>query len=82
MFMVTHLSGCYNTSSGNAGINVTIILVVLGLNNPLCCNLRLFVLVLISRVSDQNGVSLLYIMLEMHHSGRESSISFMFIMSH
>ena len=25
----------------------------------------------ISRVSDQNGVSLLYIMLEIHHSGRE-----------
>ena len=29
----------------------------------------------ISRVSDQNGVSLLYIMLEIHHSGREPSIS-------
>ena len=28
---------------------------------------------LILRVSDQNGVSLLYIMLEMHHSGREPS---------
>ena len=28
----------------------------------------------ISRVSDQNGVSLLYIMLEMHHSDREPSI--------
>ena len=28
----------------------------------------------ISRVSDQNGVSLLYIMLEIHHSGREPSI--------
>ena len=28
----------------------------------------------ISRVSDQNGVSLLYIMLEVHHSGREPSI--------
>ena len=26
-----------------------------------------------SRVSDQNGVSLLYIMLEIHHSGREPS---------
>ena len=24
-----------------------------------------------SRVSDENGVSLLYIMLEIHHSGRE-----------
>ena len=29
----------------------------------------------ILRVSDQNGVSLLYIMLEIHHSGREPSIS-------
>ena len=29
----------------------------------------------ISRVSNQNGVSLLYIMLEIHHSGREPSIS-------
>ena len=29
----------------------------------------------ISRVPDQNGVSLLYIMLEIHHSGREPSIS-------
>ena len=29
----------------------------------------------ISRVSDQNGVSLLYIMLEIHRSGREPSIS-------
>ena len=28
----------------------------------------------ISRVSDQNGVSLLYIMLEIHHSGGEPSI--------
>ena len=28
----------------------------------------------ISRVPDQNGVSLLYIMLEIHHSGREPSI--------
>ena len=28
----------------------------------------------ISRVSNQNGVSLLYIMLEIHHSGREPSI--------
>ena len=28
----------------------------------------------ISRVSDQNGLSLLYIMLEIHHSGREPSI--------
>ena len=27
-----------------------------------------------SRVSDQNGVSPLYIMLEIHHSGREPSI--------
>ena len=26
-----------------------------------------------SRVPDQNGVSLLYIMLEIHHSGREPS---------
>ena len=29
---------------------------------------------MISRVSDQNGVSLLYIMLGIHHSGREPSI--------
>ena len=28
----------------------------------------------ISRVSDQNGVSLLYIMIEIHHSGQEPSI--------
>ena len=28
----------------------------------------------ILRVPDQNGVSLLYIMLEIHHSGREPSI--------
>ena len=38
----------------------------------------LFVLLIcigsISRVSDQNGVSLLYIVLEIHHSGREPSI--------
>ena len=30
--------------------------------------------ILISRISNQNGVSLLYIMLEIHHSGREPSI--------
>ena len=29
---------------------------------------------IISRVPDQNGVSLLYIMLEIHHSGREPLI--------
>ena len=28
----------------------------------------------ISRVPDQNGVSVLYIMLEIHHTGREPSI--------
>ena len=28
----------------------------------------------ITRIPDQNGVSLLYIMLEIHHSGREPSI--------
>ena len=27
-----------------------------------------------SRVSDQNGVSLLFIMLDIHHSGREPSV--------
>ena len=31
-----------------------------------------------SRVPDQNGVSLLYIMLEIHHSGREPSICCVF----
>ena len=36
--------------------------------------LRAFLMSNIPRVSDQNGVSLLYIMLEMHHSGREASI--------
>ena len=30
----------------------------------------------ISRVPNQNGVSLLYIMLEIHHSGQEPLISF------
>ena len=30
----------------------------------------------ISRVSNQNGVSLLYIMHEIHHSGREPSICY------
>ena len=29
---------------------------------------------MISRVPNQNGVSLLYIILEIHHSGREPSI--------
>ena len=29
----------------------------------------------ITRVYDQNGVSLLYVMLVMHHSGREPSIT-------
>ena len=32
-----------------------------------------------SRVSDQNGVSVLYIMLEMRHSGREPSILLMML---
>ena len=32
------------------------------------------VFVYISMVSDQNGISLLYIVLEMHHSGQEASI--------
>ena len=31
-----------------------------------------------SRVSDQNGVSLLYVMLEIHHSGWEPSICLLF----
>ena len=30
--------------------------------------------IFISKVPDQNGVSVLYIMLEIHHSGREPSI--------
>ena len=33
-----------------------------------------YVFVYISRVSDQNGVSFLYIMLEIHHSGQKPSI--------
>ena len=33
----------------------------------------------ISRVPDQNGVSPLYIMLEIHHSGQKPSILFYFI---
>ena len=33
--------------------------------------------VCIMRVPDQNGISLLYIMLEIHHSGREPSIMHM-----
>ena len=33
-----------------------------------------YISTMISRVFDQNGVSLLYIMLEIHHSGREPSI--------
>ena len=35
---------------------------------------------IISRVSNQNGVSPLYIMLEIHHSGREPSI-WIYVMS-
>ena len=35
-----------------------------------CIDLELYIL----RVSDQNGVSLLYIMHEIHHSGREPLI--------
>ena len=42
-------------------------------------SLSLILCVCISRVSDQNGVSLLYIMLEIHHSGWEPSIFFMHI---
>ena len=38
----------------------------------MCTNMRLHVCV--SRVPDQNGVSLLYIMLEIHHSGWVPSI--------
>ena len=33
----------------------------------------------ISRVPDQNGVSLLYVMLEIHHSGREPSIHMRYV---
>ena len=36
----------------------------------------------ILRVSDQNGVSLLYIMLEIHHSGREPSNYMTMLQSH
>ena len=35
-----------------------------------------WVTIQISRVSDQNGVSLLSVMLEIHHSGRDPSICF------
>ena len=42
--------------------------------------LYLYVMCHISRVPDQNGVSLLYIMLEIHHSGRKPLIcSFLLI---
>ena len=33
----------------------------------------MYVCMYVSRVSDLNGVSLLYIMLQIHHSGREPS---------
>ena len=50
-------------------------------NLELCLWKRLLLLLLmvylhyISRVLDQNGVSLLYIVLEIHHSGQEPSIT-------
>ena len=40
----------------------------------LSCSFVCCLFLYISRVSDQNGVSLLYIKLEIHHSGREPSI--------
>ena len=45
-----------------------------------CTYVYLFVglFVYLSRVSNQNGVSLLYIMLEMHHSCREPSNYYFF----
>ena len=42
-----------------------------------CClsvSVYMCVCVCVSRVSDQNNISLLYIMLEIHHSGWEPSI--------
>ena len=47
-------------------VNLSSISYVLPLGCVAMCN--------ISRVSDQNGVSLIYIMLEIHHSGQEPSI--------
>ena len=35
---------------------------------------RVYAIIYIWRDPDQNGVSLLYIVLEIHHSGREPSI--------
>ena len=39
----------------------------------------LFTYLFISRVSGQNGVSLLSVMIEIHHSGREPSIYFIYV---
>ena len=44
------------------------------LSSTVCKSGKLRLRVCISRVPDQNGVSLLYIILEIHHSGREPSI--------
>ena len=40
----------------------------------MCATASMHACVCISRVPNQNGVSLLYIMLEIHHSGMELSI--------
>ena len=50
-------------------------------HNHLSQNNPLYVVASISRVSGQNGVSLLYIMLEIHHSGWEPSICFCILRS-
>ena len=49
--------------------------VLILLRSSLCCIWVQFLLDGVGKieVSDQNGVSLLYIMLEIHHSGREPS---------
>ena len=38
------------------------------------CSRNMLIIINITRVPDQNGVSLLYIMLEIHHSDQEPSI--------
>ena len=51
-----------------------LVLLHIQLSTQICPEMHLQIVGIISRVSDQNGVSPLYIMPVIHHSGREPSI--------
>ena len=68
------IASVISTEICDLGIGHSVVILIIIVIFIVVCYYLLLLLYNMSRVSDQSGVSLLHIMLEIHHSGREPSI--------